>query len=43
MFRLYKAIIRHHINEEFYPTEHFLKIFFSHGYSEDRKRKAHDT
>jgi hypothetical protein len=31
MFRLYKAIIRHHINEDIYPTAHFFKIFFSHG------------
>jgi hypothetical protein len=30
MFRPYKAIIRHHINEEFYPTALF-KIFFSRG------------
>jgi hypothetical protein len=31
MFRPYKVIIRHHINEDFYPTAHFLKIFFSRG------------
>jgi hypothetical protein len=28
MFRPYKAIIRHHINEEFYPTAHYSNIFF---------------
>jgi hypothetical protein len=28
MFRPYKAIIRHHINEDFYPTAHFLKSTF---------------
>jgi hypothetical protein len=31
MFWQYKAIIRHHIIEEFYPTPHFLQIFFSRG------------
>jgi hypothetical protein len=31
MFRPYKAIIRHHINEDSYPTARFLKIFFSSG------------
>jgi hypothetical protein len=31
MFWPFKAIIRHRINEDFYPTAHFLKIFFSHG------------
>jgi hypothetical protein len=31
MFRPFKAIIRHHINEEFYPTAHFLNISFSCG------------
>jgi hypothetical protein len=28
MFRPYKAIIRHHIIEDFYPTAHFLKSSF---------------
>jgi hypothetical protein len=28
MFRPYKTIIRHHINEEFYPTAHYSNIFF---------------
>jgi hypothetical protein len=28
MFRPYKAIIRHHINEDFYPIAHFLKSSF---------------
>jgi hypothetical protein len=28
MFRPYKAIIRYHINEDFYPTVHFLKSSF---------------
>jgi hypothetical protein len=28
MFWLYKAIIRHHINKDFYPTAHFLKSSF---------------
>jgi hypothetical protein len=31
MFRPYKTIIRHHINEDSYSTAHFLKIFFSRG------------
>jgi hypothetical protein len=29
MFRQYKAIIRQHIYEEFYPTAHYSNIFFS--------------
>jgi hypothetical protein len=28
MFRPYKAIIRHHMNEDFYRTAHFLKSSF---------------
>jgi hypothetical protein len=28
MFRPYKAIIRYYINEDFYPTAHFLKSSF---------------
>jgi hypothetical protein len=28
MFLPYKAIIRHHINKDFYPTAHFLKSSF---------------
>jgi hypothetical protein len=28
MFRPYKAIIRHHINEEFYPTALFKYLLF---------------
>jgi hypothetical protein len=30
MFWPYKAIIRQHIYEEFYPTAHYLNIFFSY-------------
>jgi hypothetical protein len=30
MFRQYKATIRQHIYEEFYPTAHYSNIFFSY-------------
>jgi hypothetical protein len=30
MFQPYKAIIRQHIYEKFYPTAHYSNIFFSY-------------
>jgi hypothetical protein len=30
MFKPYKAIIRQHLYEEFYPTAHYSNIFFTY-------------